>query len=148
MEKGEVEGRFGWSWGSIKSRARAWLEEKKINILLQLGLKAAPDLPDTPRLLDYAKAAQDHRALELVFAPERFAWPLIAPPEVPPDRLAALRRAFDATMEDAAFRAEAAKLNLELDPMRGEEMAALIRRLLAYDAATVARADALARPMR
>ena len=64
MEKGEVDGRFGWSWGSIKSRARAWLDDRKINIILQQGLKKAADLPDTPFILDYAKSDRDRRAFE------------------------------------------------------------------------------------
>jgi tripartite-type tricarboxylate transporter receptor subunit TctC len=143
MEKGEVDGRFGWSWGSIKSRARAWLDDRKINIILQQGLKKAADLPDTPFILDYAKSDRDRRALELIFAPQSFAWPFIAPPDVPADRLAALRQAFDATMKDQGFMAEAEKLNIEIDPIGGEEMAALIRRILSFDADTVARADAL-----
>jgi len=148
MEKGEVDGRFGWSWGSIKSRARPWLDGHKINIVLQQGLKKAPDLPDTPIILDYAKTEQDRQALDLIFAPQSFAWPFIAPPDVPADRLQALRRAFDATMKDADFLAEAQKLNIEIDPMAGEGMAALNKRILAYPPETVARADALTKEAR
>jgi tripartite-type tricarboxylate transporter receptor subunit TctC len=146
MEKGEVDGRFGWSWGSIKSRARAWLDGKKLNIILQQGLKKAPDLPTTPFILDYATTDRDRRALDLIFAPQTFAWPFVAPPDLPADRLAALRRAFDETMKDKDFLAEAATLNIEIDPTGGEEMAALIKRILAYDSDTVARADALTKP--
>jgi tripartite-type tricarboxylate transporter receptor subunit TctC len=148
MEKGEVDGRFGWSWGSIKSRARPWLEGHKINIILQQGLKKAPDLPDTPFILDYAKSDEDRQALDLIFAPQSFAWPFIAPPDLPAERLAALRRAFDATMKDKDFLAEADKLNIEIDPMTGEDMAALITRILAYPPATVARADQLTKQAR
>jgi tripartite-type tricarboxylate transporter receptor subunit TctC len=146
MEKGEVDGRFGWSWGSIKSRAHAWLDDKKINIILQQGLNKAADLPDTPFILDYAKSDQDRRALELIFAPQTFAWPFIAPPDLPADRLAALRQAFDATMKDPAFLAEAEKLNIEINPTSGAAMEALIKRILSYDSDTVARADALTKP--
>ncbi len=146
MEKGEVDGRFGWSWGSIKSRARAWLDGKKLNIILQQGLKKAPDLPTTPFILDYAKTDRDRRALDLIFAPQTFAWPFVAPPAVPADRLAALRQAFDDTMKDKDFLAEAAKLDIEIDPTSGVEMAALIKRILAYDSDTIARADALTKP--
>jgi len=148
MEKGEVDGRFGWSWGSIKSRARPWLEGKKINIILQQALKKAPDLPDTPFILDFAKTDQDRAALELIFAPQTFAWPFIAPPDVPAQRLQALRDAFDATMKDPAFLADAAKLNVEIEPVSGKEMEALIKRILSFDATVVARADALTKPVK
>jgi tripartite-type tricarboxylate transporter receptor subunit TctC len=148
MEKGEVDGRFGWSWGSIKARARPWLEGKKINIILQQAIKKAPDLPDTPFIMDYAKSEADRKALDLVFAPQAFAWPFIAPPDVPAERLAALRDAFDATMQDKDFLADAGKLNVEIDPMGGVEMAALIKRILSYDRTVVERADALTKQPR
>jgi tripartite-type tricarboxylate transporter receptor subunit TctC len=148
MEKGEVDGRFGWSWGSIKSRARPWLEGKKINIVLQQALKKASDMPDTPFIMDFAKTDQDKAALELIFAPQTFAWPFIAPPDVPADRLQALRDAFDATMKDPAFLADAGKLNIEIDPVSGKEMEALIKRILSFDASVVARADVLTKPMK
>jgi tripartite-type tricarboxylate transporter receptor subunit TctC len=143
MEKGEVDGRFGWSWGSVKSRAANWLAEKKINIIFQIGMKKAPDLPDTPFIMDYAKTARDRQALELLFAAQTFAWPFIAPPDIPADRLAALRGGFDATMKDRDFLADAAKLDLAIAPVSGEEMAALIKRILSFDHAVVERAAAL-----
>jgi tripartite-type tricarboxylate transporter receptor subunit TctC len=143
MEKGEVDGRFGWSWGSIKVRSRDWLAEKKINIILQMAIKKAPDLPDTPFIMDYAKTELDKQALEMLFAPQAAAWPLIAPPDLPADRLAALRKAFNDTMTDPAFVKEAEKLHVEIDPMTGEEMDANIKRILAFPQATIDRAKAL-----
>ena len=143
MERGEVDGRFGWSWGSVKSRARNWLAEKKINIIFQIGMQKAPDLPDTPFVMDYAKTERDRQALELLFAAQTFAWPFIAPPEVPADRLDALRRGFDATMKDRDFLADAAKLDLEIEPVSGEAMTALIKRILSFDRSVVERAKAL-----
>ncbi len=143
LEKGEVDARFGWSWGSVKSRSKQWLDEKKINIILQMALKKAPDLPDTPFIMDFAKTELDRQAMELIFAPQSFAWPLIAPPDVPADRLAALRRAFAATMKDEKFIAEAEKLAIEVDPVSGEEMQATIKRILAFPSTAVERAQAL-----
>jgi len=143
MEKGEVEGRFGWSWGSIKVRSRDWLEQKKINIILQMAIKKAPDLPDVPFIMDYAKTELDKQALEMLFAPQAAAWPLIAPPGLPSDRLRALRKAFMDTMTDPVFVKEAEKLHVEIDPMTGEEMDANIKRILAFPTAVVDRAKAL-----
>ena len=143
MEREEVQGRFGWSWGSVKSRARNWLDEKKINVLFQMALNKAPDLPNVPWIMDYVKNDQDRQALELLFAPQVTAWPLIAPPDVPADRLKALRAAFDATMKDKDFLAEAAKLKLDVEPISGEEMHKLVQRLGTFDKAVVERAVAL-----
>ena len=146
MERGEVDSRFGWSWGSVKSRARDWLDQKKINIVLQMGLTKAPDLPDVPFIMDYAKTDLARQALELIFAPEAFAWPIIAGPDVPPARIAELRIAFDATMKDAAFLAEADKLDIEIDPISGEQMAKVVARLATFDRRAVERAVELTKP--
>jgi tripartite-type tricarboxylate transporter receptor subunit TctC len=143
MEREEVQGRFGWSWGSVKSRARNWLDEKRINVLFQMALNKAPDLPNVPWIMDYVKNEQDRQALELLFAPQVTAWPLIAPPDVPADRLKALRAAFDATMQDKDFLVEADKLKLDVEPVSGEEMHKLVARLGTFDKAVVERAVAL-----
>ena len=146
MERGEVDAKFGWSWGSVKSRAREWLETRKINILMQMGVSKAGDLPDTPFIMDYAKTDRDRRALELIFAPTYMAWPLVAPPDVPADRVSDLRRAFAETMKDPQFIAEAAKLDIGIDPIQGADMDGIVRRISGYDAATVQRARELGAP--
>jgi len=143
MEKREVEGRFGWSWGSIKSRARPWLEQKKINIILQMGMKKASDLPNVPFIMDYARTPKDKAALEFLFMPQAAAWPLIAPPDVPADRVAALRAAFQATMKDKEFLAKAAKARLDIEPVSGEEMAANNKRIAGFDHSIIERAKEL-----
>ena len=143
LERGEVDGSFGWSWGSLKSRGRNWLDEKKVTIIFQLGLQKARELPEIPSIMEYAKTERDRQALELIFAPQAFAWPFIAPPEIPPERLAALRRGFDETMQDEAFRSDAAKLAIEIEPLSGEAMQALIRRILSFDHQVVERVEAL-----
>jgi len=140
MEKGEVDARFGWSWGSLKSRSKSWLDEKKINILLQMALEKAPDLPDVPLIMDFAKTDLDRKALELLFAPQVMAWPLVAPPDVPADRIAILRKAFDATMKDPEFLADAQRLNIEVEPVAGEVMQKLVARVGDFDRSVVDRA--------
>jgi len=137
MERGEVDGRFGWSWGSVKSRAKPWLDEKKINIIFQMGLAKAPDLPDTPFIMDFARNDLDRRALELLTAQQAFAWPLIAPRGIDADRLMMLRRAFDSTVKDEQFLSEAKKLDIEIEPMTGEDMDVIIKRINSFDAAVV-----------
>ena len=143
MEREEVHGRFGWSWGSVKSRAKSWLDDKKIDVLFQMGLNKAPDMPNVPWIMDYVKNDRDRQALELLFSPQVTAWPLIAPPDVPADRLKALRAAFDATMKDKDFLVEADKLKLEVEPVSGEEMHKLVQRLGTFDKSVVERAVAL-----
>ncbi|HEY4134046.1 MAG TPA: tripartite tricarboxylate transporter substrate-binding protein [Alphaproteobacteria bacterium] len=146
MERGEVDGRFGWSWGSVKSRSRAWLDEKKISILFQMALTKAPDLPNVPSIMEFAKTDQDRQALELLFAPQVTAWPLIAPPDVPPARVTMMRRAFDATMKDPEFVADAGKLAIEIEPVTGEDIAKLVDRISKFDRPVVDRALALTAP--
>jgi len=143
MERGEVDAKFGWSWGSVKSRASEWLRTKKINILMQMGMSKAADLPDTPFIMDYARSDLDRRALELIFTPTSMAWPLVTAPNVPADRVAELRRAFAETMKDPQFIAESAKMDLDINPVQGADMDAIVRRTAGYDAATVQRAREL-----
>ena len=143
MEKGEVDARFGWSWGSLKSRSKSWLDEKKVNIIVQMALEKAPDLPDVPLIMDFAKTDLDRKALELLFSSQVMAWPLVAPPDVPADRIAILRKAFEATMKDADFQADAKKLNIDVEPDTGEVMQALVARVSTFERAVVDRALAL-----
>ncbi len=140
MEKGEVDARFGWSWGSLKSRSRSWIDEKKVNIIVQMAMEKAPDLPNVPLIMDFARTDLDRKALELLFAPQVMAWPLVAPPEVPADRVATLRKAFAATMKDPDFLADAKKLNIDVEPVPGELMQTLVARVSDFERAVVDRA--------
>ena len=140
MERGEVDARIGWSWGSLKSRSRPWLDEKKVIVLVQMALQKAPDLPDVPLIMDFAKTDVDRKALEMLFSPQISAWPLIAPPEVPKERIAILRQAFDATMKDPAFLADAEKMQIEIDPVSGETMQNVVARIASFDRSVVDRA--------
>ena len=140
MERGEVDARIGWSWGSLKSRSKAWLDDKKINVLIQMALHKAPDLPDVPLIMDFAKSDLDRKALELLFSPQVSAWPLIAPPDVPKERVSILRRAFDSTMKDPAFLADAEKIQIEVDPVSGETMQQIVTRIATFDRSVIDRA--------
>ncbi|HEY8578423.1 MAG TPA: hypothetical protein VIL72_00955, partial [Beijerinckiaceae bacterium] len=129
MERGEAHGRCGWSWSSIKSTHPEWLKDGKISLLLQLSLSRHPDLPNLPLIMDYAKSEEQKRVLELIFARQVMGRPVLAPPALPAERTRTLRRAFDATMKDEAFLAEAEKGKWEITPVTGEEIEALMRRV-------------------
>lgn len=148
MEKGELGGRCGWSWGSIKSRSSGWLRDGKIRVLLQLGLDKAPDLPGVPAVMERLKSDEDRKVLELLIAPQRMAWPMLAPPGVTTPRVADLRRAFDETMEDKELLAEAEKIRFEVNPIRGEDIQKLVNRVHEFPKSVVERAKALAYPPR
>jgi len=126
MERGEVDGRCGWSWSSVASTRRAWLESGSIKVLVQLALQKHPDLPDVPLILDYAKTDEERAMLRLIFSRAALGCPFLAPPGIPPERAAILRNAFDDTMKDPAFLAEAAQALLEVAPVSGEELQQLI----------------------
>jgi tripartite-type tricarboxylate transporter receptor subunit TctC len=118
MERGEVEGRCGWSWSSIKSQ-KTWLRDKRFNLLAQYGIAKHADIPDVPLVLERAANPGQRQVLRLVVAGQAVGRPFFAPPGVPEDRKAALRKAFDATMTDAQFLEEAARLDLEITPLGG-----------------------------
>jgi hypothetical protein len=131
MEKGEVSGRGSNSWASWKSTRPDWLRDKKIHILAQIGLTKAPDLPDVPLLMDLAKNEADRKVLRLLSAPSAVGRPIFTTPDVPPERVAALRGAFDKMLKDAAFLEDAKKGNLEVDPVSGEELQKIVGEIVA-----------------
>ena len=131
MESGEVGGRGDNVWGSWKSARPEWLSERKINILVQIGLKKVPDLPDVPLLLDLATNPDDHALLELLSAPPALGHPIVISPDVPAERVAALRAAFDAAMNDPALRDEAARIKRDINPVSGVELAKIVGDILA-----------------
>lgn len=126
MERGEVQGRCGWSWSSVIATHRTWYDEKQINVFLQLALGKHPDLPNVPLVTDFAKTEEQKSIFQLVFARQVMGRPFLAPPGVPPDRVEVLRRAFMATMKDKDFLAEADKAKLEITPVAGEAVQDLV----------------------
>ena len=126
MERGEVQGRCGWSWSSVVATRPQWLKEHKIYIAGQIALNKHPDLPNVPLVLDLAKNKHDRDVLEVVFSGQPMGRPYAAPPGLPADRLKALRSAFDATMKDPAFLAEADKAKLEITPVDGDAVQKIV----------------------
>ncbi len=140
MERGEIQGR-GASWISVVLQAPNYISEKKLKPLVVDGLTRDPLLPDVPTLLELASNDQQRAAVRLISASADFARAFFLPPGVPADRVAALRKAFDATMADPEFLAEANKLQLTIEPRRGEELDELARAVIATppEAVSVAR---------
>jgi tripartite-type tricarboxylate transporter receptor subunit TctC len=127
MERGEVMGRCGWSWSSVIATHQSWLDDKKINVLVQLSLKKHPDLPNVPLVMDFAKTDQQAQIFKLVFARQPMGRPFLAPPAVPADRVAALRKAFMETLRDREFLAESEKMKLEINPVSGDEVQKIVQ---------------------
>src|SRR5262245_12497717 len=127
MERGEVQGRCGWSWTSWNSTHQQWCQEKKFNILVQLALAKHPDLPDVPLIVDLAKTDEERQILKLIFARQVMGRPFLAPPGIPPDRVEALRKAFMDALNDKEFLAEAEKAQLEVNPVPGDKIQALVK---------------------
>ena len=140
MERGEVQGTFANGWSSIKTAEPEWLRDKKIRIIVQHGLRKLPELPDVPLFIDLAQNEADRQALVFMLARQEVAKPYFAPPDLPPERLAILRRAFDATVRDPKFVALAAKANVALEgPMTGDEVAALVAKVAQTPPAVIQR---------
>ncbi len=142
IERGEVQGMGGLGWASIRAQTPHWISEKKIKVLAQYGLKRYQELADVPTMLELAKSDADRQAMTMLFARTEYGRPYFLPPDVPAERIAALRRAFDATMKDAAFVAEAAKLQFDVDPLTGEQVQALVAQLAATPREVAARVRA------
>jgi hypothetical protein len=117
-----------------------WVKEHKINIIVQLGTRRNPDLGAAPLVMDFAKNDSDRGVLELIFSRQEMAYPVVAPPGTPADRIALLRRALEATVKDPEYLADAQRQTLETDAVKGADIAALIDRLYASPPEIVARA--------
>jgi tripartite-type tricarboxylate transporter receptor subunit TctC len=129
MERGEVKGRCGWSWSSVKSTHHKSLDEKKFAILVQLALEKHPELPNVPLIIDLAKTDEQRQILKLIFARQAMGRPFVAPPNIPQDRAAALRNAFMATMQDKEFLADAERMQMEINPVAGDKVQALVKEI-------------------
>jgi tripartite-type tricarboxylate transporter receptor subunit TctC len=143
MERGEIGGRVGWSYDSVLAQRAEWLKDKKINFLFQAGLTRDPRLPEAPSVIDYAKSDLDRQVLELMFLSYEMSRPYLLPPDVPADRVVAMKGAFAETLRDEAFLADARKVQLPIDYITGEQVIDLIHRAYAAPAAVVERMAAI-----
>ncbi|MBI2755783.1 MAG: hypothetical protein HYX52_03640 [Chloroflexi bacterium] len=131
MERGEVQGRCGFSYSSLISTRPQWITDKFITILVQMSLNKHPDLPSVPLVTDLARNAEERQLMRVVFSRQTMGRPFAAPPGVPADRVAALRYAFDQTMRDPQFMAEAQQAKLEVNPAGGTDLQQIVQDVLA-----------------
>ena len=139
MERGEIHGTAGLTWAGTRSASPDWLRDKKIVIIAQYGRMPHPDLPHVPLVIDLAENERDRQALNLIFSRQEIGRPFAAPPALPTERLTALRRAFDATMKDPDFLADADRAKLDILPVGGEVVADMVAGLAATPPEVVAR---------
>jgi len=140
MERGEVDGICGLSWGTIKVAHPEWVDGKNVHYLVQAALQKDVDLPDVPLALDVIDDPEKKQILYLHFAPQAMGRPFAAPPGIPADRKAALIKAFDAAMKDPDLLAEAGNAKVDIKQMSGPEIDALLDRLYAIPASVTAKA--------
>ncbi|OJY03080.1 MAG: hypothetical protein BGP04_14930 [Rhizobiales bacterium 62-17] len=131
LERGEVAVRGSNTWQSWKSTRADWLRDKKINILVQIGLNKAEDLPDVPLLMDLAKNDQDRAVLKLLSSPTEIGRPIFTTPDTPADRVKILRDAFDTMVADPKFVEEAKREKFEIDPVSGAQMQKIVADIVA-----------------
>jgi len=137
MERGEVDGAFT-SYNTLKVARQDWLRDKKINILVQYGERSA-DLPDVPFAVDLAKTEADRQMMTFYVSSERIGRAFLAPPETPADRITALRKAYDETMQDPQLLAEIDQSHSEFSPLSGDKLQRLVAATADVPAAIVAR---------
>jgi tripartite-type tricarboxylate transporter receptor subunit TctC len=135
MERGEVDGLCGISWSTLKARHAKWLKDKKINLIVQSSLKKSPEIAaevgDVPLVMDLTKDKEKLQILKLILAAQEMARPFAAPPDIPADRKAALIKAFDDTMKDPEYLAEAKKLDFDVNPVSAKAIDDLLAELYA-----------------
>jgi tripartite-type tricarboxylate transporter receptor subunit TctC len=146
VESGEAEGICGLSWSTMKASRPRWVDDHLLNVLVQLGLTKLRDLPNVPSALDLVSDPESKAVMELILMRQEAGRPFAAPPGTPADRVAALRQAFQETLRDPDFVAEAEKMQLEIDPISGQAIARLLQKANGAPKPVVQRAAALVEP--
>jgi tripartite-type tricarboxylate transporter receptor subunit TctC len=146
LERGEAEGICGLSWSTMKASRPHWIRDRLLNVIVQMGLQKLADLPQVPSALELVTDPESRQVLELILIRQDPGRPFAAPPGVPADRLAALRRAFEATLTDGEFRADSEKAQLEIEPLTAAEIETLLASAYGAPKAIVQKAAALLEP--
>lgn len=148
IERGEVDGTCGYDWGSLKTQRPDWIRDNKVNILVQVALEPDAELTkrNVPRIFDFVGNDADRKTLELIISQQVFGRPYFLPPGAPADRVKLLRDAFMKTMVDKDFLEDAKKQRLDIDPLDGAKVQAIVERLYAAPAEIVERANAAVKP--
>jgi len=148
MERGEIDGACGWDWASFKSQRPDWLRDNKVNVLLQVALEPNEELTrmGVPHVWQYVTSEENRKIVELVIGQQVFQRSYIAPPGTPVEPINILRGAFDDTMKDPAFLADAEKMKISITPLAGAKVQDLIASLYATPKQFVERAKAVIKP--
>jgi tripartite-type tricarboxylate transporter receptor subunit TctC len=146
MERGEIWARGGFSLSGIKQERPEWIKEKKVNVLFQVGSEREKEYPDVPLMHELAQEPDQRQVLTLLSSPVALGRPFFAPPEIPADRLAALRAAFSSTMNDPAFIAEAQRLGMDLNAVDGIKVNKIVEDTIGASPAAIARARSMLQP--
>jgi tripartite-type tricarboxylate transporter receptor subunit TctC len=148
VERGEIDGACGWDWSSFKSQRPDWIRDNKVNLLLQVGLEPNAELTrmGVPDVFKYVTNEDDRKVVELVIAQQVFQRSYIAPPGLAAEQLDALRSAFDATMRDKDFLADAETMRIDISPLPGAKVQELVQKLYAAPKDMVARARQVITP--
>ncbi len=139
MERGEIVARSG-SLTSIHTTFPKWMTEKKLYFLAQIGLKRDAEIPEAPLLTELAQNEEQKQIMSLISSPGQLGQPYLAPPGIAPDRLAALRKAFDATMADKEFMADSVKARVDIDPVKGDVIQKIVEAVVATPKDVIAKA--------
>lgn len=132
MSRGEVDGGCGYALSSLKTARRQEWESGEIKVIIQTGFEKSDELKDVPHVYDYAKTDDDKKVMNLIYGTHALGRPISAPPGIPADRIRALRDAFNATMKDPLFLAEAGKQDMPIDPWTGDQTERVIRQFTSY----------------
>ena len=127
IERGELDGRCGWAWSSIKILKPEWIAQKKVRVLNTLTLERSPELPDTPAVMEFVKQERHKQIFRFVLNSATLGRPFVAPPGIPNDRADALRKAFETTMTDEAYLAEMKAKKLDVGPIKWSAIPALLK---------------------
>jgi hypothetical protein len=148
MERGEVDGTCGWDWSSFKSQKSDWVRDRKVNILVQVALDENAELTKmgVPPIWNYVKNDVDRKVAELVVSQQVFERSYIAPPGTPAELINVLRTAFDATMNDPKFLADAETARIAIAPLSGAKVQEIVQKLYATPKDIVDRAKRAIKP--
>jgi tripartite-type tricarboxylate transporter receptor subunit TctC len=148
VERGEIDGVCGWDWSSFKSQKPDWLRDGKANVLVQVSIDPHPELTKmgVPTVFQFVKNEEDRKVVELIISQTVFHRSYIAPPDTPSAQLEILRKAFDATMANKEFLADAEKLGIDIEPLSGAKVQEVVAKLYATPPTIVDRARKAIRP--
>lgn len=146
MERGEIQGRAGNNFNSLKSENAEWLKDGKIDIIVQIGLERDPEFPNVPLMTDFAKTDDDRAVLKFFSTDVVIGRPFVTAPGVPAERVALLRRAFDEMLKDPAYLADARKARIEVEPVGGAKIQEIVSELVATPSAIIEKAKVAMEP--